>query len=61
MKKPDVCEECSGQVPCREHKRCCICWERVLDNATQDDRWSWGPDGMHCHARCETEFRRRYM
>ena len=40
---------------------CCICKQPCLRNAEAErDRWSWGPDGMHCHFRCETEFVKRY-
>jgi hypothetical protein len=42
-------------------RRCCICNIELKDSAPFEDRWSWGPDGLHCHARCEDEFRRRYL
>jgi hypothetical protein len=40
---------------------CCICKEPcVKDPPSLPERWHWGPDGMNCHFRCETEFRRRH-
>jgi hypothetical protein len=42
-------------------RRCCVCNDVLKDSAPFEDRWSWGPDGLHCHARCEDEFRRRYL
>jgi len=42
-------------------KRCCVCQQPCKPNADRyEDRWSWGPDGMHCHFRCEAEFVKRY-
>lgn len=42
-------------------KRCCVCKQQCLPDAPPpyNERWSWGPDGMHVHARCEGEFRRK--
>ncbi len=37
-------------------KHCLVCKEPCVDNAPRDDRWSWGPDGAHCHVRCEATF-----
>jgi hypothetical protein len=43
-------------------KKCCICGEQCEENPeTREDQWHWGPDGMHCHYKCEAEFRRRYI
>lgn len=40
---------------------CCICREPLAqDPPRPEDQWHWGPDGLHCHFRCEDEFRRRY-
>ena len=63
-----VCVTC-GERTHREPKPdpvlvCCICKVKLDDTWYREgrpqDRWSWGPDGMHCHARCETEFARLY-
>ena len=40
-------------------RKCCVCGNPCPDNAPFDERWSWGPDGMHCHFACEDEFKRR--
>lgn len=37
-------------------KICCVCGVQVSENAPWEDRWSWGPDGLHCHQRCEGGF-----
>lgn len=39
---------------------CSVCGEILAEDphAPRDDRWSWGPDGLHCHFRCEDEFNR---
>jgi hypothetical protein len=41
-------------------RTCCVCHEPCVDNAEGPKRWSWGPDGAHCHFECEAEFKRRY-
>jgi hypothetical protein len=35
---------------------CIVCKQPVIHNAPREDRWSWGPDGAHCHKRCEAGF-----
>jgi hypothetical protein len=40
-------------------RRCCVCLLQCVQSAPHVDRWSWGPDGLHCHARCEDAFQAR--
>jgi hypothetical protein len=39
---------------------CCVCGQVCIESAPPpwEERWSWGPDGLHCHFRCEAEFRK---
>jgi len=46
--------------PETKEKTCIVCGERCAPMAEGGKRWSWGPDGMHCHFECEQEFIRRY-
>jgi hypothetical protein len=40
---------------------CCVCGQPCEQNPKEiRDRWSWGPDGMHVHFKCEREFARRW-
>lgn len=39
-----------------DEKTCCVCGVIVRENGPYEDRWSWGPDGLHCHYRCEKGF-----
>ena len=47
-----------GFMPTRTPRVCCVCRQACPDNAPAGQRWSWGPDGMHVHFRCEREFAR---
>lgn len=41
-----------------QEKTCIVCGEALHEDFEWEDRWSWGPDGLHCHYRCEAGFSR---